>query len=144
MRLEWSFEKVPMTANKVGRHWRYRYSEKKSWSEWIFATAGNGPWLYESTELEPEPVKLAVTVWRTRLQDPDNAMASLKPLLDALKHRGWLADDSSEYLELTLSEKKCGREETRTQVIWEGPEFTARRRARLRARRRSSGSPHPA
>lgn len=42
---------------------------------------------------------------RRRIQDPDNRVASLKPVLDALVARGWLTDDSSVHLELEVKEE---------------------------------------
>ena len=61
---------------------------------------------------------LRFTVYRSRLQDPDNAVASLKPLIDAICKLGWLTDDSEEYLTLGSRLEKCGRREERTEVVW--------------------------
>jgi len=61
---------------------------------------------------------LRFTVYRSRLQDPDNAVASLKPIIDAICKLGWLTDDSEEYLTLVSKQEKCSRQEERTEVTW--------------------------
>ena len=61
---------------------------------------------------------LRFTVYRSRLQDPDNAVASLKPIIDAIRRLGWLTDDSEKYLTLVSRQEKCSRQEERTEVTW--------------------------
>jgi hypothetical protein len=65
----------------------------------------------------PGRARLEVKVYRWSLQDPDNAQASLKQLIDALVKEGWLADDSPRHLGLALSEE-VDREWQRTEITW--------------------------
>ena len=58
---------------------------------------------------------------RKALQDPDNAVASCKYLVDALVARGWLVDDSEEWMDLKV-EEKIDRKNTRTEIRWEASE----------------------
>lgn len=62
-------------------------------------------------------VRLNISVYRWNRQDPDNAVASVKPLIDALVERGWLSDDSPRWLELAVREE-IDRGEQRTEVEW--------------------------
>lgn len=117
----WVFDRVPMAANRLNRHWRTRYQEKKAWSTYIRALARRGPF---APAIGKQPgcaarVRLGVIVHRSRPQDRDNQFASLKPFLDALKGAGWLVDDSPRWLDLHVWEKKSRRDEARTEVVWE-------------------------
>lgn len=108
----WVFERLPLTANRLLRaHWTAQRREVKAWSAWVLKECGWGPLLQTRVRLE-------IVVYRSRLQDPDNRVASVKPLIDALKRRGWIRDDSEEFLELTVLEWKCRRKEERTEVHW--------------------------
>ena len=73
---------------------------------------------HPSTCLVDEVVELDITVFRNRLQDPDNAIASLKPLIDAIKCAGWLVDDDCARLVLKAQQVKCTKVEQRTEVKW--------------------------
>ena len=110
----WTFRRVPRGANKLLRaHWAVRRREEKAWQILIRSVCGRPQAKVEAR------VRLEVTVRRPRLQDPDNAYASLKPVLDALVSEGWLKDDSCEWLDLSMREvveKERGRR--RTEVVW--------------------------
>lgn len=115
-----------MTLNKLLRaHWGKKGSDLKNWKEWVLSVAGKGPW-WCSDWKEREAMKVAVpaqalfriTVYRKRLQDRDNAVGSVKPLVDALVWKGWAADDSVQWLKLEV-EERVDRKEPRTEVYWE-------------------------
>lgn len=66
----------------------------------------------------PRRVRLEITVYRKARQDPDNAVASCKYLVDALQARGYLVDDSCDWLDLQVQEQ-VDRKNPRTQITWE-------------------------
>jgi hypothetical protein len=108
----WCMPRTPLTANAYLRlHWAARRREGAAWSAYLAAHAGPAP------SGRPLRARLSVVVRRRRLQDPDNAVASLKPLLDALVRRGWLADDSGVHLELEVREEVS--KVSQTWVKWE-------------------------
>ncbi len=110
----WTFRRVPRGANKLLRaHWAVRRREEKAWRILIRSVCGRPQARVEAR------VRLEVTVKRPRLQDPDNAHASLKPVLDALVSEGWLKDDSSEWLDLAMREvAEKDRARRRTEMVW--------------------------
>ncbi len=116
----WTFRRVPRGANKLLRaHWAVpqcsavRRREEKAWRILIRSVCGRPQARVEAR------VRLEVTVKRPRLQDPDNAHASLKPVLDALVSEGWLKDDSCEWLDLAMREVvEKDRARMRTEVVW--------------------------
>ena len=112
--LTWTFQRLPRSANRVLRaHWGARCRERDSWIEYVHSVSGRRPRPVD------RKVRLEVTVHRRKLQDPDNANASVKPLLDALKRTGWLRDDSPRWLDLSVTEAvEKDRRRQRTEVRW--------------------------
>lgn len=106
----WVIPYVPVSANEMLRmHWTRRRQEKKTWLGWFGIAArrfGRAPW----------KARVSIQVRRGELQDPDNAVASVKPLLDALRARGWLYDDSGVHLELEVKEEVSSVHQTT--VTW--------------------------
>ncbi len=102
---------MPVTLNRLLRlHWQGKRRDIKSWKLWVLATCGK--------ELIVEKrVRLKITVYRKRRQDPDNAAGSVKNLVDALNALGWLHNDSPKWLDLEVTEE-LGKPE-RTEVEWE-------------------------
>jgi hypothetical protein len=110
----WIFDRVPVTLNRLLRmHWGAKKRDLESWGMWVLGVAGKGP--------QPRGrVQLKITVYRAKLQDPDNSKGSVKPLVDALKAGGWMRDDSREWLDLEV-EERVEREKKlrRTEIYWE-------------------------
>ena len=112
--MTWTFDRVPLTLNQLLRtHWAARGRDLESWKYHILAVAGNRHKLAKRGR-----VRLKIVVYRGKLQDPDNAVGSVKPLVDALKRLGWLVDDTLEYLDLEVVEL-VDRKNQRTEVHWE-------------------------
>jgi len=110
----WTFDRVPLTLNQLLRsHWAARGRDLESWKWHILGEAGNRHKLAKRGR-----VRLRIVVYRAGLQDPDNAVGSVKPLVDALKRLGWMVDDTLEYLELEVVEL-IDRKKQRTEVHWE-------------------------
>ena len=58
-----------------------------------------------------------VKVYRERLQDPENKVGCVKPLIDARVKTEWLVDDSPKWLDLVV-EEQIDRKQQRTVVEW--------------------------
>ena len=61
---------------------------------------------------------MEILIHRKQLQDPDNAYASCKYLIDALVSRAWAVDDSEKWMDLVV-EERIDRQNTRTEIRWE-------------------------
>ena len=124
----WTFDRVPLTLNQLLRtHWAARGRDLESWKWHILGSAGKrdnqllrAHWADGNRDklAKHRRVRLEITVYRARLQDPDNAVGSVKPLVDALNHLGWLVDDTLEWLDLEVKEI-VDRKNQRTEVNWE-------------------------
>ena len=110
----WTIPRVPRSANRLLRScWQSVRRDRRSWSRHVSAVCGT------RRRRPKRKIHVAIIVYRQRRQDPDNAYASVKPLLDALVEAGWLADDSSEYLSLDVREvEERDRAKQRTVVKW--------------------------
>ena len=110
----WTFRRVPESANRLLRsHWGRRRGEARRWRRLVVAICGR------RTPPVSVPVALMIRIHRYRPQDPDNAYASCKHLIDALVRAGWLRDDASEWLRLLVEElATANRAEQRTEVHW--------------------------
>lgn len=93
-------------------HWAQRRKDGKTWQAVVDAVCGRPYFPIISA------VTLKVTVYRNRLQDPDNAVASLKPLIDAINRADWLADDDCHGLCLETAQVQVPKKEERTEVEW--------------------------
>ena len=84
-----------------GRHWRTKHRISQEWGDFI-TYAARSPYAWPWGR---EPVKLSLTVERhvpsarNFIKDDDNLRFAVKPLLDALKRLGFIADDSRKWLE---------------------------------------------
>lgn len=107
---------APMPANRLGRNWKYRYWQKKSWLKWIGEVAGPGPFGDGNAKLK---TRVGISVYRRGSQDRDNMYASVKPLCDSLKKLGWIVDDSTAWCDLHVWEHKCAADEERTEFVIE-------------------------
>jgi len=104
---------VPRTANRLLRcHWGTRARENKRLRNHLVATAGHARF---GDTVGKQRVR--ITVHRRRLQDPDNAVASVKGLVDGLVRLGWLRDDSAEWCELEVKEVKAATKRDERTVI---------------------------
>lgn len=100
-----------MTNNKSLRmHWAARRKDSRDWHRAIGAICGNGN--------AHGQIRLEIVVFRVRLQDPDNAVASLKPVIDALNRHGWMVDDDCAGVDLGARQEKCKKADERTEITW--------------------------
>lgn len=110
--VEWTLPIIPAAFNTL--NWGHWARKKREADRWKLAarSISRGPFLQGAAARR---MKLTITVHRKGVQDPDNAVASCKYLVDALVRRGWLPDDTTEWLELEVREKKV-RKNTRTHI----------------------------
>jgi len=107
------FPRIPLSNNRTIRmHWAQRRKDGQAWQMVVDAVCGRPHFPTVSA------VTLEITVFRNRLQDPDNAIASLKPLIDALNRADWLADDDCHGLTLVAHQAKVPKKEERTEIEW--------------------------
>lgn len=100
----WEIRRVPLTNNQVrrllfGPRWGAVGADTKAWNVAIRATCGLP--LHGTVQGKH---RVTIHVTRAKKQDPDNAFASVKPILDGLRRNGWLVDDTTEFLELHVEE----------------------------------------
>jgi len=108
---------IPITHNELLRQayrasgWRPNAVQREKWRKRIRTVAGLPR--YD----EPQgKVRVTITVYRGRRQDPDNVGGSLKPVLDALKDCGWIVDDSPKWIDLVAVERTAKKAERRTVI----------------------------
>src|SRR5262245_50768685 len=110
---KWKIPRIPRSANKMLRsHWGVWRDDKKSWRKHIRRRCGR------RKRRRRKKVRLSIVVYRQRRQDPDNAHASVKTLLDALVKEGWLANDSPELLSYDVTEHEEPRKRRHRTELW--------------------------
>ena len=107
---------IPKTQNQLlGMHWRSRMRERDRLHAAI--DKAMGPYRFGDTQGKQ---RVRIVMHRIRLQDPDNKVASVKYLIDALRRLGWLVDDTPEFLELEVEEYRAGHKaNVRTEITIE-------------------------
>jgi Holliday junction resolvase RusA-like endonuclease len=108
--------RVPQSINALMRiHWRYRQKHSKLWNDEVFFA------LHQAGYLQPRTpyAKAKVTIHRAgrRELDPDNLVASIKVVVDALRYAHVLVDDSPKHIKLIVTQSGCyNRPHTRIDV----------------------------
>src|SRR5438270_25689 len=95
--------RVPHNTNHR-QHWALRHRWGKQWKESVEA----GIW-ENKKKLGPMPYEKArvqVTLYTMKLLDKDNAYASVKNIVDALKIYGVIVDDRLDCIDLTVSQQQ--------------------------------------
>lgn len=105
---------VPPSLNKVLRmHWA---KQGKLHSDWRWQIHSVLPGRY----LEPSvKTRVKITLFHSRLYDKDNAFGACKTLVDGLRHWRLIRDDTAEYLDLIVEQKKCPHKQRHTTIVIE-------------------------
>ena len=101
---------VPVSANVLRRKYRNphtyaRYRDGWRRTLWGLITGADRAWLMANALTETR-MRLDVCLRHQKLYDPDNAVASLKPILDCLVSLNFLAGDELKYLHLSVEQEK--------------------------------------
>ena len=113
-------DRVPIGPNSTTRngqripgllrwHWTKRRRYTLGWKNEVRAVAGFGTFAMVRR-------RVTITLHRRRLLDDDNAVASCKPLLDALKACGLIHDDSRRWILLQVDQVKDREEFTEIEI----------------------------
>lgn len=94
----WSIPFVPKSPNELRGSWRIAWRQSKDWRTYVSVICGRPKVPCKAKR------RLEIITSRKRRLDPDNAVASLKPVIDALKRAGWIRNDSPKWLELEVSQ----------------------------------------
>lgn len=114
--LRLTIPRVPKSPNQLrGRHWSVKHRDRQDWADWIRVAKFN---LGLSRQSVKHKVRAHITVFYLKHpMDPDNLHGSLKPCFDAMKQNNLLVDDSSNWLEYSVSQSKVAtKKECRTEI----------------------------
>ncbi len=103
MTIRFTLPRVTKSLNIWQRmSWRARQREQRDW-DWLVRAETAA--LTAQTHWEPRG-RIAVSIERhgPRRLDTDNLWASVKPLVDALKHCGLIQDDTDTAIDLTVTQ----------------------------------------
>lgn len=104
--------RVPESPNDLRRfHWRHRHRHDKLWKDEVW---------YAVLRIKPPDVPLArakVTIDRRSRgeMDPDNLVACVKPVVDALRHARVILNDTPAHIQLIVTQSR-GVPRTRIEV----------------------------
>jgi len=106
--------RIPLTRNQADQSkWWGRHRQTKLWRTEILVAFGR-------RAVPPKKAHVDITVYRGKSQDPDNLVASMKPILDALVKCGWLTDDNDAGVVLSVREVPYTKlQDRRTIIEWE-------------------------
>ena len=113
---------VPPSPNILRRTYRNPHAYmrlRKLWEGAMFFSTASAQETRETIQAAQRHAKMRVTVtiYHSRQYDTDNLTGCLKPVLDALKNIGFIANDDPAHLELFPPvEEKCARKDKRTVV----------------------------
>ena len=101
------------SQNKIKHWWSLRNKTKQYTNE-----LKNYGLILKTCKLEiKKKRRLKITRFSTRLLDYGNLVGGCKPLLDAMKLSGLIADDSPKWIEDEYFQEKCQRGFERTEII---------------------------
>ena len=90
-------------ANVSGDHWRKREKKLKAAQIMVWAAA-------KQADIKPTLGRAKVTITLsfklTRRRDTDNLYSRIKGVLDGLVKGGWIVDDSTDWLDLSVKSAK--------------------------------------
>ena len=101
----------PSPLNHGGLHWTKRRKIQERCAQYVFSQIGKGNGEFGKRQV-------VITIYRNpaHAMDRDNAYASVKPLVDAIKKLVHLRDDSEEWLELTVNQRDAKKRSTEVEI----------------------------
>lgn len=94
--------RVPPSPNYLlGKHWRHRHRNSQVWRQEVWVALHQAGY----SQRTPYP-KARVSIDRRahRELDPDNLVGCMKPVIDALRYADVLVDDTSDHIELVVTQ----------------------------------------
>lgn len=88
--------RLPTLNRALRKHWAVRHREQRAWDLEVLAAMSPRRRPADATE----PRHVTIRQFRHALLDPDNLVAAVKPLLDALRHNRLLKNDSARWCAL--------------------------------------------
>jgi len=91
---------VPHSPNFLSnKHWGTKYAWRSAWHEEVWGRWQEVKRLYKN-DFPLKKAKLTVLVYCIEPQDEDNFIASLKPVIDGLRHANIIEDDTPKHLKI--------------------------------------------
>jgi len=105
---------VPPSANRLLRmHYRKRMRELDAWKTLIFYSVnGESRTAVYEWAAGRNRLKVEIHIEHAQLFDKDNLYSAAKLPLDALVRLGFLADDSNEFIDLTVTQSRSKAKQT--------------------------------
>lgn len=116
---------VPPSPNELRRkyrHWADYGRLRKAWENTIWALTDAQQKISLPKPLNGEKVHVSFHIEHAQLFDPDNLTGSVKPCLDAMVRLNLIRDDSSDYIELSVTQEKSKERQTTIEItaaFWE-------------------------
>jgi hypothetical protein len=112
---------IPPSPNILKRKYMNPHAYKRLREAWEQDLAHAVPGSRQRLELQRQAkagkMFVEVTIYHSKLYDPDNAMGALKPVLDAMVRIGFLAGDSGAHLQLLpVRQELCPRKDVKTEI----------------------------
>jgi len=99
-------EASPSLNEHIRKHWVHHHRLARHWSMLVMEAKSAARIGQPST---PAHAELKVTRFGIRSLDTDNFVGGLKPLIDALKNHGFIADDDPAHLTLTTAQMRVAK-----------------------------------
>jgi hypothetical protein len=95
----------PLSPNRMNsKHWTVQRRLKKAAADVAWKA-----WLEVGRPVMNCPVDVHITIRRRRVMDPDNALSSLKAILDVLFKKRIVPDDSAEWVRYLPIKQQTGK-----------------------------------
>jgi hypothetical protein len=99
-------KRIPASPNDRERlHWTERRKANRKWRADIMAALGRDQFC-----------RVRIALHRRRLLDDDNAVGSLKPVIDGLRDSGLIYDDSKRWILLSTEQVKDSEDFTEIEI----------------------------
>ena len=111
---------IPPSANVLRRKYKHPMAYKRlreAWERSLLYACGSAAACQElRRQADESRMRVLVTIFHAREFDSDNAVAGLKPVLDALKNLHFIKDDNLKWLDLRPVEQCHSRSEWQTVI----------------------------
>ena len=103
---------VPPSLNKVLRmHWATKRRLSGRWQSLVWAMIPQ-----RGNRWEQRKKRMVLTLHHSRLYDKDNAYGACKVVVDAMRHCGFIVNDTEEWLDLSVEQAKCPHKKRHTVI----------------------------